>query len=68
MTPPAKLLPLCEADVLAGRILYYEDRDPRGCEIHWKWLLDKWTRVADKLEAEEARGLYAKQAPGEDLG
>ncbi len=37
---------------------FYEERDVQGTAIHWEWLLSKWTALADKLEAEERRGVY----------
>ena len=43
---------------------FYEDRDVHGTRIHWQWLLWKWTSIADKIEAEEARGVYDKRTSG----
>lgn len=62
---PAKRLPLCEADVLAGNVLYFEDRDDRGVEIHWSWLHAKWDAIFTRLVGEEQRGLYG--APYRDV-
>lgn len=37
---------------------HFEDRDSHGTKVHWEWLLEKWSRAADKEEAFERRGVY----------
>lgn len=36
---------------------WFEDRDPRGVEVHWTWLHGHWNACADKLEELEAKGI-----------
>jgi hypothetical protein len=37
---------------------FWEGRDVHGTEAHWRWLIWKWTREADKLYAQESRGVF----------
>ncbi len=47
-----KARPLAENGEGAG---YFEDRDPQGTEVHWRWLLRHWEWAADLEEARERR-------------
>jgi hypothetical protein len=37
---------------------HFEDRYSHGTKVHRDWLLEKWSRIADKEEAFERRGVY----------
>lgn len=60
-----KLVLVLEKNKLVRRHAgFFDDRDVHGTRIHWQWLLWKWTCIADKIEGEEARGMYEDHTSG----
>jgi hypothetical protein len=58
LVKPKHVLKMVGTKLVRQHAGFWDERDVHGTEVHWHWLIQRWIIVADKLYAQESRGVF----------